>query len=105
MIGLNIGDEENGKNDGFSRPVVIVKKFNKRIFLGIPLSTKMKDNKFYHTIHFKNIDQSAMLSQIRVLEGKRLSDKMGELLEIEFNKLKVKLKDVIFENISDPQEK
>jgi len=104
-IGLNIGDEENGKNDGFTRPVVIVKKFNKRIFLGIPLSTKIKDNKFYHTIHFKNIDQSAMLSQIRVLEGKRLSDKMGELLEIEFNKLKVKLKDVIFENISDPQEK
>lgn len=95
-IGLNIGDEENGKNEYFSRPVVIFKKFNKRIFLGIPLSTKIKDNRFYHTLHFKNINQSAMLSQIRVLEGKRLSDKMGELLEQEFQKLKEKLKDTIF---------
>jgi hypothetical protein len=38
-----------------------------------------------------------MLSQIRVLEGKRLSDKMGELFEQEFNKLKAKLKGTLFE--------
>ncbi len=32
-IGLNVGDEENGKNQFFSRPVLVVRKFNNRLFL------------------------------------------------------------------------
>ena len=38
-IGLNIGHEENGKNEFFNRPVLVVRKFSKHIFLGVPLST------------------------------------------------------------------
>lgn len=29
-LGLNIGDEEDGKNELYERPVLIVRKFNKR---------------------------------------------------------------------------
>lgn len=30
-VGINIGDEEDGKNNLFERPVLILKKFNERI--------------------------------------------------------------------------
>ncbi len=38
-IGINIGHEEDGKGEQYSRPVLILKKFNKYTFSGIPLST------------------------------------------------------------------
>lgn len=46
-IGINIGHEENGKGGSYSRPVLVVRKFNKHIFLGVPLTTKIKDNPYY----------------------------------------------------------
>jgi mRNA interferase MazF len=45
-LGENIGHEENGKGDKFLRPVVILKKFNHRIFYAIPTSTQNKNNKY-----------------------------------------------------------
>lgn len=71
-IGLNVGHEENGKNKLFNRPVLVVRKFNNNIFLGVPLTTKIKNNKFYHAIHLHGKNQCAMLSQIRVWESKRI---------------------------------
>ena len=47
-IGVNIGFESCGKNSNFNRPVLILKKFNKFIFLGIPLSSKIKQGKYYY---------------------------------------------------------
>ena len=29
-IGLNVGDEQDGKNDYFERPVLVIRKFNKK---------------------------------------------------------------------------
>ncbi len=87
-IGLNVGDEENGKSINFHRPVLIIKKFNKRIFLGIPLTTQIKDNPYYHKISFHGKAQCAMLSQIKILDARRLDRKMGKLISEEFVRLK-----------------
>jgi len=94
-IGANVGDEEDGKNTGFNRPVLVIKKFNKHIFLGAPLTTKIKDNPYYHKIHFKNIDQSVMISQIRVWDCRRFTHKIGKLSDKQFKGIKGKLKDIL----------
>lgn len=78
-LGENIGDEENGKGIFFRRPVFIFRKFNNNIFWGIPMSTKIKDNKFYIKVTLKNIVQSAIISQLRLLDVKRLDIKIGYL--------------------------
>jgi mRNA interferase MazF len=41
-IGVNVGFEEDGKHEKFLRPVLILKKFNKELFLGIPNSDKIQ---------------------------------------------------------------
>ncbi len=83
-LGENIGDEENGKGDNFRRPVLVLKKFNKNIFWGVPLSTKNKDNIYYIRVLLKNIEQSAMISQLRVLDTKRLDKKIGYISRKDF---------------------
>ena len=76
-LGINVGHEEDGKKERFSRPVLIVKKFNNYIFWALPLTTKIKDIVYYHKVHFKGKEQCVMLAQLRLLDSKRLTDKMG----------------------------
>lgn len=77
FFGENIGDEENGKGGVFRRPVLVFKKFNNNIFWGIPMSTKNKENIYYVKVLLKDNEQSAMISQLRILDTKRLDEKIG----------------------------
>lgn len=56
-IGVNVGFEEDGKHEKFIRPVLVIKKFNRELFLGIPMSTKIKDNRYYVQVTVKNRDE------------------------------------------------
>lgn len=47
-LGKNIGFEQNGSGDSFSRPVMIIKKFNNHMFWTIALSTKQNRFDFYY---------------------------------------------------------
>ncbi len=94
-IGANIGDEEDGKNEFFSRPVLVVRKFNKKIFWGVPLSTQIKDNPNYCKIFFKDKIQCAMLTQLRLFDRKRLTKKMGQLSSDDGGKIRKALREFI----------
>ncbi len=95
-LGVNVGDEQDGKGRSFSRPVLVLKKFNRNVFVGVPFSTQLKDNQFYCPIHFKGIDQSVILSQVRLMDAKRFGIKMGEISPQEVDKIKEKIKKLIF---------
>lgn len=86
-IGLNIGSEEDGKNEEYERPVLIIKKFNRRMVLVVPLTTKLKDE-FYHFRFFGNgREHSAILSQIRILSTSRLTRHIWRVDEKIFKQL------------------
>ena len=98
-MGKNIGYEQDGKGEEFVRPVLILKGFNKDVFLGIPLSTKIKEGIFYFTFKFikndKMIINNALLSQIRLFSTKRLLNKIGIINKNDFEDLKIKFKALI----------
>ncbi len=87
-FGENIGYESCGKNKLFHRPVIILHKFGAYSFFAIPLSTKLKDNDFYVEIETNGVLQSAMISQMRVLDVKRLHYRKGKLGKKEFEKVR-----------------
>ncbi len=102
-IGINVGHEENGKSDLFSRPVLVIRKFNRHMFLGVPLTSKIKEHqKFYHRIHFQDKEQSVMLSQIRVWESKRLTRMKGKLSAEQFREVRKLLSDTILGEYPTP---
>ncbi len=90
-FGCNIGFEQDGKGDNFLRPVLILKKFNKNLFLGIPLTSKIKENKFYYKIILNNKKQCLILSQIKIIDIKRLKNKRYIISDDEFKKVKTAL--------------
>ena len=78
-LGENIGVEINGKNEGFTRPILIFRKLSGLSFLGIPLTSQAHDGSWYVPFVFKNKQQYAVLSQIRILSVSRLNKRMGTL--------------------------
>lgn len=95
-LGENIGNEENGKGEEFRRPVLVFKKFNNNIFWGIPMSSKIKDNKYYVKVVLQDVERSALISQLRVLDVKRLDKRIGYISEIDFNKIQNQIIDIIW---------
>ena len=87
-VGKNIGVEIMGKNVAFSRPVIIFKKLDRYSFMAIPVSTKQKSGSWYVPFIFKNKNEVAVLSQIKIMSASRLYDKMGELDDADFLKIK-----------------
>lgn len=71
-LGENVGHEENGKGDQFLRPVIVVKKFNRRLFYGLPTTTIAKDNDYYFRLAIKSKSVYVMLSQMRAVDASRL---------------------------------
>jgi mRNA interferase MazF len=87
-LGVNIGHEEDGKSTKFNRPVLVIRKFNKRLFWGLPVTTKIKENPHYYQFVFKNTAQCAMLTQMRLWDAGRLTDKMGRIEKGNFREIK-----------------
>lgn len=94
-IGENIGSEENGKGSDFCRPVLVFKKFNNQIFWGLPMSTKNKESKYYVKVTLKNIIQSVMISQLRILDTKRLDKKIGYISKADMDKVLMSVLEIL----------
>lgn len=92
QIGENVGFEQNGKGDKFLRPVLVYKKFSNHLFLGIPLTSQdKKDSRFYAEFSFKNKKSTALLSQIRLFDSKRIDYLYGRISQEQFLFIKKKL--------------
>jgi len=82
-LGANIGSEQDGTGRNFDRPIVIVRGFNKNVFFAVALTGKGRE-------------ASAVLSQVRLMDTKRLVRKIGVLDERVFGNLKIALSKALF---------
>ncbi|KKP89605.1 MAG: hypothetical protein UR94_C0034G0006 [Parcubacteria group bacterium GW2011_GWA2_36_10] len=91
-LGENIGFEQNGKDESFSRPVLILKKFNNHLTWVLPLTSQDKIGKYYYPTNIDNKNGFIILSQIRAISIKRLIRKIATLDKDTFKKVKSKIK-------------
>ncbi|MDP3764258.1 MAG: type II toxin-antitoxin system PemK/MazF family toxin [bacterium] len=87
-LGANIGVEEDGKNEFFERPILVLRKFNKEMFWGLPLTSKKKEDKFHYFFILHGLERSAILSQLRLWSSKRLIRRLGKISDKQFISLK-----------------
>jgi len=99
-IGQNIGSEEFGKSDIFSRPVIIIRRLTSDLFVGIPTTSSIKDNDYFLPFEYKSknkiVQSSAMLLQIRTFSIKRITDKIGKMSIDDFKILEERLVRMLF---------
>ncbi len=95
-LGVNVGSEQDGTGQNFDRPVIVIKGFNKNILLAIALTGKKKKGKYYFPLgEIEGREASAVLSQIRLIDSKRLVRKSSTLNKPTFEELKKALSRVL----------
>lgn len=87
-LGMNLGEEMFGKGEKFRRPVLVFRKFTGNSFLGLPITRQEKHGSWYVEITLHKEKRWIMLNQARVLDKKRLTNRIGELDGADFQKAK-----------------
>jgi mRNA-degrading endonuclease toxin of MazEF toxin-antitoxin module len=93
-LGVNVGAEIDGKNDGFERPVIVMNVYNKDTLLVLPTTGRAKADKFHAPLDIKAVDWKTgevstktvfvKLTQARVISNKRLIRKVGVIDQSDF---------------------
>lgn len=100
-LGTNIGFEQDGSGELFTRPMVILSKFNLDACLVVPLTAKLKKGKYYFPIgNASGRDAVAVLSQLRFVDRKRLAVKIATLDQKTFQELTRAVVKVCFPNLA-----
>ncbi|MEK7172967.1 MAG: type II toxin-antitoxin system PemK/MazF family toxin [Patescibacteria group bacterium] len=94
-LGVNIGYEQDGKNDNFERPILILKKFSRDILWALPMTSKNRTGEYYHQFKREGEQYSIILSQLRLISSKRLLRKIGMIAEDEFEIIREKVKKLV----------
>jgi mRNA interferase MazF len=95
-LGVNIGFEQDGKGESFSRPILILKKFNQLVFWALPLSTRLKQNKYYMRLKCSDGEvRAAIISQLRLVSVKRLTNKICSAEDASISEIKKAIKDML----------
>ena len=101
-IGVNVGKEIYGKGTDYRRPVLIVNSEDSENFIGIPLSSKLKNRKYSRIIRTEDgVLHSALIYQIRVFDKRRLISLKTTLSSNEFVEVQ-KMFDSIVQNKTTP---
>lgn len=93
--GENIGTEINGKGKDYARPVLVLKKLDKRSFIGIPMTTRQKDGSWYIKVNFQGKEVRAVIAQIRLFSSSRVYKRIGRLDENDMAKIKKGLRSLL----------
>ncbi|MEN9557640.1 MAG: hypothetical protein RL141_9 [Candidatus Parcubacteria bacterium] len=83
-IGENIGSEENGKNERFERPVLVLRKISKDLFWALPITTTIRKGSWYYAFLFRDEQRSLILPQLRALSSKRLIRRVDRMSDHDF---------------------
>lgn len=95
-LGVNVGFEQDGTGEEYRRPVVIVRGLSKKTALVVPLTTSVRDHVLRPKVGLVGGKEArALISQIRVIDVRRLSQKIGYLNKDTFEELRERIRTLI----------
>jgi len=79
-LGLNVGSEQDGSGVEYRRPVLVLKHLSKETFLAVPLTTSVNKHPLRFPVgKIDGEEAQAILSQLRVVDTRRLVRKIESL--------------------------
>ncbi|MDO8659345.1 MAG: type II toxin-antitoxin system PemK/MazF family toxin [Candidatus Parcubacteria bacterium] len=94
-LGVNVGSEQDGSGENYDRPVLILKGLSKQTCIILPLTSSSEKHKMRVQIGMvQGKKASVIISQIRVIDTKRLVYKIGFLDKDIFDKITKTIKNL-----------
>ncbi len=86
-IGAGIGSEETGKGERFTRPVLVLEKFNERMLFAIPITSQPQLRRGYHEIVVAGETEFLILCQAGVMDALRIEEFIDEVAPGELERI------------------
>lgn len=83
-VGVNVGQETDGKHELYERPVLVLKKLTNTMFIVIPVTSKDKAGSYFVNISYKNRAGNVSLMDVRSFSNKRILRRLAILEEAQF---------------------
>lgn len=95
-LGVNVGFEQDGTGPGRARPVLVLKAFSRSVCLIVPLTTSTKQNPYHVSVGVvEGRVAFAIISQLRLIDTKRLDPKIQVLDKGTFEIIRKAVKDML----------
>lgn len=95
-LGVNVGFEQDGSGRQHDRPVLILKGLSAQTFVAIPLTTSNHEHPLRPSVGVvEGKEARALLSQIRVVDAKRLIRKIEYLEQARFKDIRKAVRDML----------
>jgi mRNA interferase MazF len=94
-LGVNIGEEIDGKNENFERPVLVLKKLSESSFWALPITSTDKSGTYFYKTTCRGKEITISLHQIRFVSINRLLRIHARLDERTFQTVRDRLIDIM----------
>ena len=95
-LGLNVGFEQDGTGANFKRPVLVLRGLSREVCIIVPLTTSAKRDRFYIDAGLvSGKSAAAIISQIRLIDTRRLVEKIMTLDKAHFAIIQKSAKDLL----------
>lgn len=95
-LGVNVGFEQDGSGRQYDRPVLILKGLSAQTFVAIPLTTSKHEHPLRPSIGMlEGKEARALLSQVRMVDAKRLIRKIEYLEQTRFEDIRKAVRDML----------
>lgn len=95
-LGTNVGFEQDGTGSDYSRPALVLKAFSRSVCLVVPLTTSTKKNPYHASLGMIGGRAAfAIISQLRLVDTKRLDTRMHVLDKAVFETIRKAVKDML----------
>lgn len=93
-LGANVGFEQDGGGEKYLRPALVLRKFNNEVLWALPFTKHSKEGIYYckTKISDRDSESTVILSQIRLIDAKRLQYKIGDVTAEDFLEIKKRLR-------------
>jgi mRNA interferase MazF len=87
-LGVNVGFEQDGNGEQYQRPVVIVRSFGSKVCMVVPLTTSTHKHGLRIPVgQVGDKNATAILSQIKTIDTRRLAEKISFMDKDKFAQL------------------
>lgn len=94
-LGINIGFEQDGTGIDYQRPVLIVKGISKQLCFVVPLTTSPSEHRYRIPVGIIDTKTAAaIISQLRLIDTKRLVNKITVLEKERFETIQKTIRDL-----------
>lgn len=101
-IGVNIGFEIDGKHKFYERPILVLKTWGPDSFLGVPMTSKLRESDYCMIVSVRDVPRGVVISQLRLLDRRRLLRRVGELAMRDLNAVRWRLCVLLFKKTIPP---